>query len=143
MSHLSLPHDPAEVDPRQSTTSTLATNGVLPEKVVDDSASDRKSDSTKHPEDVIPEPSKEVSEEPSDEEYPSGIKMVFIVVALVLSVFLLSLDMVSLSQLSPLYLAQIQLTFNCNRPLSQPLFPRSQMSSRVSIRSAGTVLPSS
>lgn len=32
----------------------------------------------------------------SEDEYPSGMKMFFIVVALVLSVFLLSLDMVSL-----------------------------------------------
>lgn len=31
-----------------------------------------------------------------EDEYPSGLKMFFIVVALVLSVFLLSLDMVSL-----------------------------------------------
>lgn len=31
-----------------------------------------------------------------EDEYPSGIKMFFIVLALVLSVFLLSLDMVSL-----------------------------------------------
>lgn len=35
-------------------------------------------------------------EELSEDEYPSGLKMFFIVVALVLSVFLLSLDMVSL-----------------------------------------------
>lgn len=32
-----------------------------------------------------------------EDEYPSGIKMFFIVVALVMSVFLLSLDMVSLA----------------------------------------------
>ena len=39
----------------------------------------------------------EVADEPTepDAEYPSGFKMLFIVVALVLSVFLLSLDMVS------------------------------------------------
>lgn len=36
------------------------------------------------------------NEELADDEYPSGIKMFFIVLALVLSVFLLSLDMVSL-----------------------------------------------
>lgn len=37
------------------------------------------------------------NDELSEDEYPSGIKMFFIVLALVLSVFLLSLDMVSLT----------------------------------------------
>ena len=39
--------------------------------------------------------SKHGTDEPDDIEYPSGLKMFFIVLALVLSIFLLALDMVS------------------------------------------------
>jgi hypothetical protein len=45
---------------------------------------------------VVDTPASVQDDELREDEYPSGLKMFFIVVALVLSVFLLSLDMVSL-----------------------------------------------
>lgn len=71
-----------------------------------------------------------------DTEYPSGIKMVFIVVALVMSVFLLSLDMVSRAfncPLLPQTCRNTTDTFTC-RPLLPPPFLKSPTSSRVLIK---------
>ena len=72
-----------------TTTSTLAGDDfALDKKDADHSLSD----------DVGEEKEKEEpdSEELSSDEYPSGVKLLFIVFALVMSIFLLALDMVSL-----------------------------------------------
>ncbi|VUC21371.1 unnamed protein product [Clonostachys rosea] len=78
-----------ETDPRSSSASTLASHLAAPQaKELDEGSGDEKRPaSTKQEEDVAD------SNEPDDIEYPTGIKMLFIVVALVLSIFLLSLDM--------------------------------------------------
>ncbi|CAH0058564.1 unnamed protein product [Clonostachys solani] len=78
-----------ETDPRSSSASTLASHLAAPQaKELDEGSSDEKRPaSTKQEEDVAG------SNDPDDIEYPTGIKMTFIVVALVLSIFLLSLDM--------------------------------------------------
>jgi hypothetical protein len=72
-----------------TTTSTLAG---------DDYGLDKKDADHSPSEDGGEEKGKEEpdSEELSIDEYPSGIKLLFIVVALVMSIFLLALDMVSL-----------------------------------------------
>lgn len=78
-------------------------------------------------------------DELSEDEYPSGIKMFFIVLALVLSVFLFSLDLVS-CQHYPLTTQHADFIARLSLP---PLSPRSLKSSRVLTRSAGTAHPSS
>lgn len=82
----------------------------------------------------------ESQEEVDPNEYPSGMKMVFIVIALVLSIFLVALDMVGchphpLSSMRP-YANESYNRLSLLRPS-----PRLPTSSRVSTRSAGTVLP--
>lgn len=73
-----------------SATPTLAGEDHGLEKTIPDDASTAaktESDTEKG----APEPSDELSED----EYPTGTKLIFIVVALVLAIFLLALDMVS------------------------------------------------
>lgn len=82
------------------------------------------------------------NEELAEDEYPSGLKMFFIVLALVLSVFLLSLDMVSLYDLDQDIEIEANTCFFC-RQSWQPLFPRLPTNSRASTRPAGMVPPSS
>jgi hypothetical protein len=79
-----------ETDPRSSSASTLASHLAAPQakELEEESSDEKRAASTKEEEDVAG------SNDPDDIEYPTGIKMFFIVVALVLSIFLLSLDMV-------------------------------------------------
>lgn len=78
----------------------------------------------------------------NDDEYPSGLKMFFIVLALVLSVFLFSLDLVRNPPFTiPIGDQNIVLTLS--RPSSLLLSLKSPMSSRVSTRLDGTEHPSS
>lgn len=74
-----------------------------------------------------------------EQEYPSGFKMFFIVLALVLSVFLLSLDMVRPLPWESLYDDRSDL----QRPSLLQLFPKSPTSLRASTRWDGTVQLSS
>ncbi|CAG9946801.1 unnamed protein product [Clonostachys rosea f. rosea IK726] len=78
-----------ETDPRSSSASTLASHLAAPQakELEEESSDEKRAASTKEEEDVAG------SNDPDDIEYPTGIKMFFIVVALVLSIFLLSLDM--------------------------------------------------
>ena len=70
-----------EADHTASSASTLAGDRAsIPEKQADSGDETAKS---------------EIGAEMSDDEYPKGVKMVFIVVALVLGIFLIALDMVS------------------------------------------------
>lgn len=71
-----------------STTSTLAGEDHALEKNIPDTSSV----SGKAESDT--EAAAEQAEEMSEDEYPSGTKLIFIVVALVLAIFLLALDMV-------------------------------------------------
>lgn len=122
---------PRDTDHTVSSASTLAGDHLSSdEKVIEP----RASGDEKH-EDSVKEQVQ--SDELSEDEYPSGIKMVFIVVALVLSIFLLSLDMVRFKH--PASESEHGLTLT--RPLSQLPFPKSRMSSRASTRSDGTAPP--
>ncbi|KAJ6788772.1 hypothetical protein PWT90_06351 [Aphanocladium album] len=69
-----------------STTSTLAGEDHALEKNIPDSSSVGKTESDT-------EAAVEQTEELAEDEYPSGTKLIFIVVALVLAIFLLALDM--------------------------------------------------
>lgn len=93
---------PQEYDGEQlaSSASTLAGEPPINEKV-------KESGSSRHSAASISSNKKEEAaagdgstDEPDDIVYPSGLKMFFIVVALVMSIFLLALDMVS-TQLYP------------------------------------------
>lgn len=76
---------------------------------------------------------------PDDTEYPTGIKFAMIVVALVLSIFLIALDMVRLDQTRTSELNHVlTILFRQLLPL---LFPRLPTSSRVSTKSAGMAPP--
>lgn len=81
------------------------------------------------------------SDELSEDEYPSGTKLIFIVVALVLAIFLLALDMVSFSHIAGCLMQISELTDT--RPSLPPPSPKSPKSFRVSTRSAGMAPPSS
>lgn len=84
---------------------------------------------------------KAVSEasEMSENEYPTGTKFIFIVVALVLAMFLLSLDMVSTCSFYVHNLSILKGFANSNRPSSLLLFLISPKNLTVLIKSAGTV----
>ncbi len=90
------------------------------------------------------------STESDSDEYPKGATLAFIVLALALSIFLVSLDMVSLFSL-PSFASYSgfsmrfldKLTANPRRPLSPQLFPRSPMSFTACKMWLGTDLPSS
>ncbi|KND91555.1 Pantothenate synthetase [Tolypocladium ophioglossoides CBS 100239] len=77
---------PPDTDRTASSASTVDGDNLSSDETVAEASA---GDDEKHQDN----PTKEQSDELSEDEYPSGIKMVFIVVALVLSVFLLSLDM--------------------------------------------------
>lgn len=83
---------PREAGWATSTTSTLAGDDhhTLEKNIPDTSSISGKTESDT-------EAAVKESPEPSEDEYPSGTKLVFIVVALVLAIFLLALDMVRAS----------------------------------------------
>lgn len=94
------------------------------------------------------------SEEPNPDEvepqeYPRGLKLGFIVIALIMAVFLISLDMVRTPSLSKLYLRTLLhnlimiLTWLYSRRSSRPPSPRSPTSSTAWAMSPGTPPPSS
>lgn len=88
MTSLDVPKTPNNV---ASSASTLAGDVSPGEKTLEYNTP-RDSESLHKKEEAVPEPSN-----PDDEdniEYPSGFKMLLIVFALVMSIFLLSLDMV-------------------------------------------------
>lgn len=74
----------------------------------------------------------------SEVEYPKGLQLTFIAIALALALFLIALDMVSF-----LHFLSNQQQLTLSRQSLQPLFPKSQMNSRVLTKSDGTLLPSS
>ncbi len=79
-----------------STTSTLA--GEEHHTPLEKQSPDAGSVAGKTDTDTEAAPEKPLDEEPpAEDEYPSGTKLVFIVVALVLAIFLLALDMVRFS----------------------------------------------
>ena len=74
---------PKETEVAASSASTLRGDDEVVQEKVEDTPTEEEKETTEERENVL-----------NDDEYPSGLKMFFIVVALVLSVFLLSLDMV-------------------------------------------------
>lgn len=90
-SALEVPRDHERPTSTASTVVNEDVPSVIDEKVGrdQDNASDKGSETEKASKKDV-----EAGEEDDGVEYPSGLKMFFIVLALVLSVFLLSLDMV-------------------------------------------------
>lgn len=125
MATLAVPQGPERPE---STTSTLRGEDNIQEKKQEEEVASEGEGATVAGEDV------------DEAEYPTGIKMFFIVLALVLSVFLFSLDLVS-HPLTHLYKPFQKLTNP--RLSSQPPFLRSQRSSKVLTKPAGMVLLSS
>lgn len=122
-----------------SVASTVAGDEYTNEKVPGSNASDNE----KHDDATV------TSQQPTqdEEEYPSGMKMFFIVVALVCSIFLLSLDMVRLHSDRLVWLQSLTLkyskTHNKLSRLSLPLLSqRSPKSLKALIKLGGTVPPS-
>jgi hypothetical protein len=80
-------------------------------------------------------------------DYPEGLRMVFIVVALVLSIFLVALDMVGTPFIIHIYTVVCKPSFLILTLVYRPLWPqpslRLQMNSMALIRYLGTALPSS
>lgn len=74
-----------------STASTIAGDDLLHEKAHHDVSSSNEDNYTEKTTQSI---ASSHTDEAPEEEYPSGMKMFFIVVALVFSIFLLALDMV-------------------------------------------------
>jgi hypothetical protein len=134
-----------------STTTTLvvprdpeATPSQTPSMIADEEALARKLEDVEGGNTTAEE--EEPTAEVDESEYPQGMKMIFVVVALVLSIFLVALDMVCPS--SPL--ATSSSTFRekpaltkLARPSSQPPSPRLQTNSAASISFRGTALLSS
>lgn len=75
----------------------------------------------------------------TEEDYPTGIRLFFIVVALVISMFLLSIDMVSATSSE----TAVNIITNSNRPSWLQLFPGLPTNSTVSTKSPGMDPPSS
>lgn len=85
---------PRDSDRTVSSASTIAGDQVSEKANYLSGGEDNQHDEKQEKQDEV---SSNAATDVADEtEYPSGIKMVFIVVALVMSIFLLSLDMVSI-----------------------------------------------
>jgi hypothetical protein len=74
--------------------------------------------------------------------YPEGVRMVFIVIALVLSIFLVSLDMVGILSII-IYIRNLSFLTSVRRPLWPRPSPRLQTNSQASTMYLGTAPPSS
>lgn len=85
---------PKDSDRTVSSASTIAGDQLSEKAAYLSGGDDEKQQDKQEKQDDVS--SNAATDVPDDTEYPSGIKMFFIVVALVMSIFLLSLDMVSL-----------------------------------------------
>jgi hypothetical protein len=126
--------------------STNVEDRVEDEKIVEEPASDANTmvgkDENETENGTETEPKHEaIAEEDqlSADEYPKGFQFFFILISLVLSIFMVALDLVRLfSQIFPQTNAD-----SSQRPLSQQLYQRSRMTSTVFPRLDGTARPSS
>lgn len=124
---------PQEPDSVTSTTLTLAGEGQRFEKTLPENAS--VGDKTEYDMEKAALEASEMSED----EYPTGTKFIFIVVALVLAMFLLSLDMVSTCSSYIHHVSILKGVANSNRPSSLLLFLKSLKNLTVLIKLAGMV----